>query len=87
MVAHAIDGGTIRASVAKCAVRRGRGDAQTIASLGLGCLSDAASRALSTTHPVRDGKRMFLVPRRDVEAGAPITHWYNWKSLEARRVM
>ena len=79
---RAIDAGGVRATVARCVARRAGGDAQTLAALGLGCLSDAASRKLSTTTPVRDGRRMFLVPLREIKPGEPITHWYNWQSLE-----
>ena len=59
----------------------GNGDAERLARLGLGCLSNAAAAAMATTEVVCDGPYMFLVPRKDLQAGEEVTHVYNWEAL------
>ena len=84
----AVDGATIRAQAVLAHTRRAAGDAERLARLGLGCLSNAASAAVATTEVVCDGASMFLVPRRDLRAGEALTHVYNWVALasdDARR--
>ena len=54
-----------------------------MARLGLAALADGAPKGpLCTTVGVRDGLRVFLVPRRAIPIGQDITWWYNPDPLE-----
>ena len=81
----AIDGMPLRREVVSLLSLRSRGDADMLSRMGLGCLSDGDKNpaATCTTQIFRDGPRMFLVPRRDIQVGECITHHYNASSLYA----
>ena len=81
--ACAIEAAAVREKARLLLARRHAGDLCSLARMGLGCLCDASeSRATATTVVVRDQFQMFLVPRKDVEAGDALTHYYNIDSLK-----
>ena len=57
-----------------------------LACLGLGALADGAQKQspLCTFVAVRDGLRVFLVPRRPLTAGEDVTWGYNPDALARR---
>ena len=78
------DGGSqVRERARRYLQRRKKGDATRLARLGLAALADGAPKGpLCTTVGVRDGLRVFLVPRRAIPIGQDITWWYNPDPLE-----
>lgn len=75
---YAIDASGLRARVRHLLTQRSAGAAAQLARYGLGCLSDGDTwKARCTAFVVRDGQRMFLVPRCVCKEGSAITHHYN----------